>query len=72
MGIGFLLLNNFLGLLGTFWFRTQQRRSEIALHKAHGATDRAIFSRLLSEGILLLAIVTPVALLIDYNLAHLE
>lgn len=32
----------------------------------------AIFSRLLSEGILLLAIVTPVALLIDYNLAHLE
>lgn len=72
MGMGFLLLNIFLGLLGTFWFRTQQRRSEIALHKAHGATDRAIFSRLLSEGILLLAIVTPVALLIDYNLAHLE
>ena len=72
MGMGFLLLNIFLGLLGTFWFRTQQRRSEIALHKAHGATDRAIFSRLLSEGILLLAIVTPVVLLIDYNLAHLE
>lgn len=71
-GMGFLLLNIFLGLLGTFWFRTQQRRSEIALHKAHGATDRAIFRRLLSEGILLLAIVTPVALLIDYNLAHLE
>ena len=40
--------------------------------KAHGATDRAIFIRLLSEGILLLAIVTPVALLIDYNLANLE
>lgn len=72
MGMGFLLLNIFLGLLGTFWFRTQQRRSEIALHKAHGATDRAIFIRLLSEGILLLAIVTPVALLIDYNLANLE
>ena len=72
MGMGFLLLNIFLGLLGTFWFRTQQRRSEIALHKAHGATDRAILIRLLSEGILLLAIVTPVALLIDYNLANLE
>lgn len=72
MGMGFLLLNIFLGLLGTFWFRTQQRRSEIALHKAHGATNRAIFSRLLNEGILLLAVVTPVALVIDYNLAHLE
>ena len=72
MGMGFLLLNIFLGLLGTFWFRTHNAVRRIALHKAHGATDRAIFSRLLSEGILLLAIVTPVALLIDYNLAHLE
>ena len=25
IGMGFLLLNIFLGLLGTFWFRTQQR-----------------------------------------------
>ena len=72
MGMGFLLLNIFLGLLGTFWFRTQQRRSEIALHKAHGATDRAIISRLLSEGLLLLAVVTPIALVIDWNLAHME
>ena len=71
-GMGFLLLNIFLGLLGTFWFRTQQRRSEIALHKAHGATDGAIFRRLLSEGLLLLAVVTPIALVIDWNLAHLE
>ena len=72
MGMGFLLLNIFLGLLGTFWFRTQQSRSEIALHKAHGATDRAIFRRLLSEGLLLLVVVTPIALVIDWNLAHLE
>lgn len=72
MGMGFLLLNIFLGLLGTFWFRTQQRRSEIALHKAHGATDKAIFNRLLSEGILLLTVVTPIALIIDYNLANME
>lgn len=72
MGMGFLLLNIFLGLLGTFWFRTQQRRSEIALHKAHGATDRAVFRRLLTEGLLLLAVVTPVALLLDWSLANAE
>ena len=72
MGMGFLLLNIFLGLLGTFWVRTQPRRSEIAVHKAHGATDGAIFRRLLSEGLLLLAVVTPIALVIDWNLAHLE
>lgn len=72
MGMGFLLLNIFLGLLGTFWFRTQQRRSEIALHKAHGATDKSIFTRLLCEGWLLLLLVTPLALIIDYNLANME
>lgn len=72
LGMGFLLLNIFLGLLGTFWFRTQQRRSEIALHKAHGATDKSVFSRLLCEGWLLLLLVTPLALIIDYNLANME
>ena len=72
VGMGFLLLNIFLGLLGTFWFRTQQRRGEIALHKIHGATDRAVFARLLSEGFLLLLLVTIPALIIDFNLAKLE
>lgn len=68
----FLLVNIFLGLLGTFWFRTQQRKSEIALHKAHGATNQMVFTRLLSEGWLLLLIITPLALLVDFNLAHAE
>ncbi|MDO4165684.1 MAG: ABC transporter permease [Bacteroides sp.] len=72
MGMGFLMLNIFLGLLGTFWFRTQQRRGEIALHKVMGATSLSVFSRLLSEGMLLLTLVTIPALIIDYNLARLE
>lgn len=68
----FLLVNIFLGLLGTFWFRTQQRKSEIALHKISGATDSMVFKRLVSEGWLLLLVVTPLALLIDFNLAYAE
>lgn len=72
IGMGFLLLNIFLGLLGTFWFRTQQRRGEIALHKVNGATNRAVFSRLLSEGLLLLLIVTVPAFIIDFSLARAE
>ena len=71
-GMAFLLVNIFLGLLGTFWFRTQQRKGEIALHKAHGATNQMVFTRLLSEGWLLLLIITPIALIIDFNLAHAE
>lgn len=71
-GMGFLLLNIFLGLLGTFWFRTQRRQCEIALHKVHGATSRDVFLRLLSEGALLIALVTLPALAIDFQIANAE
>lgn len=71
-GMGFLLLNIFLGLLGTFWFRTQQRRGEIALMKSLGGTDHSVFIRQLSEGLLLLAIATVPAVFIDWNLANAE
>ena len=70
--MAFLMLNIFLGLLGTFWFRTQQRRGEIALHKINGATNRAVFARLMSEGMLLLLVITPLALAVDYVLASAE
>ncbi len=71
-GMSFLLVNIFLGLLGTFWFRTQHRRCEIALHKAHGATNHMVFTRLIGEGWLLLLVITPLALLIDFNIAYAE
>ena len=50
----FLLVAVFLGFLGTFWFRTQQRVPEIAVRIVNGATSRQIFNRLLTEGLLLL------------------
>lgn len=71
-GMGFLLLNIFLGLLGTFWFRTQQRKSEIALHLVYGATRRNIFCRLFCEGLYLIVLVTPLAVFIDFQLAYNE
>lgn len=71
-GMGFLLLNIFLGLLGTFWFRTQQRRGEIALMKSLGGTDHSVFVRQLVEGLLLLIVATIPAIFIDWNLANAE
>lgn len=65
----FLMLNIFLGILGTFWFRTQQRRGEIALFKALGSTNHDVFIRQISEGIILLSIATIFATIIDLNLA---
>lgn len=71
-GMGFLMLNIFLGLLGTFWFRTQQRRGEIALMKSLGGTDKTVFIRQLTEGIFLLVIATVPAIFIDWGLANVE
>lgn len=52
----FLMAAVFLGILGSFWFRTQQRVPELALRKVNGATDRDIFGRFISEGLVLLVI----------------
>ncbi len=68
----FLLLNIFLGILGTFWYRTQQRMKEISLRMVSGATRGDIFRRILGEGQLLLLFVTPAAIAIDYMLTHYE
>ena len=59
----------FLGLLGTFWFRTQQRVKEIAIRKVTGATRRSVFGRLIGEGVLILSVVTLPALAVDFILA---
>lgn len=72
VGMLFLLLNIFLGLLGTFWFRTQQRVKEVALRKVNGATSAQVFSRLITEGLVLLVIATIPALIADYFLAKAE
>jgi len=72
IGIGFLLFNIFLGLLGTFWFRTQQRCSEVVLHIICGSTHREIFMRFINEGLILLILATVVALFIDFNIAYAE
>lgn len=72
----FLLMNIFLGLLGTFWFRTQQRTGEIAMRKVVGAGDRQILWRIISEGIILLSVATvpaiALALVIAYNELTME
>ncbi len=52
--IFFLLVIIFLGLLGTFWFRVQQRTGEVAIRIICGATRKQIFTRIISEGLILL------------------
>ena len=66
--LGFLMLNIFLGVVGTFWFRTQHRRQEVALRMALGSTRRGIFVRLITEGLLLFVVAMIPASLIALNI----
>jgi len=53
-GMLFLLVNILLGVIGTFWIRTQQRKGEVALRMAMGASKMGIRKYLVAEGMLLL------------------
>jgi putative ABC transport system permease protein len=70
VGGAFLMLNIFLGILGTFWFRTQQRKGEIALFKVLGSSNRDVFVREIKEGLILLSAATVIAAIIDLNIAY--
>ena len=58
--------------MGTFWFRTRHRRSEIALRMAMGSSRSRIRSRLLGEGLLFLVLAAIPALIICGNLVMAE
>lgn len=62
------LLIIFLGLLGTFWFRVQQRVKEIAIRKVCGATSGDIMRRIMGEGLLLLMVATMLAAAVGWPL----
>lgn len=68
----FLLANIFLGVIGTFWFRTQHRRSEIALRLAVGASRRSVFTQLIVEGVVLLSVIMPVVIIALVNIAYFD
>src|SRR5574344_2735108 len=70
VGGSVLMLNIFLGILGTFWFRTQQRKGEIALMKALGSSSRDVFVREIAEGLIILTAATVVAAVLDLNIAY--
>lgn len=70
--IFFFLINVLLGIVGTFWFRTQQRHSEMGLRMAMGASRYSIFGSLLGEGLLLLATAMIPTIFIIFNMAKLD
>lgn len=70
--MAFLLVNILLGIIGTFWFRTQHRRGELGLRIAVGSTRMQLWYRLNKEGMLLLTLAALPAGVICYNIGNLE
>lgn len=71
-GIAFFLLNVLLGVVGTFWYRTQQRAPEIGLRMVMGSTRWGIFGQLAKEGLVLLATAFVPAAIIFGNMLIME
>ena len=65
----FLLVNIFLGIVGTFWFRTRQRQGEMGLRMALGATRGQLRMTVLGEGLVLLTLAFIPAIVICLNIA---
>lgn len=68
----FLLVNVFLALIGTFWFRVNRRREEIGLRMAVGASRRSILGFTFLEGLMLLTLAALPALVVCFNLVVLD
>jgi len=70
--IFFLLINIFLGITGTFWFRTQYRRNEIGVRIAMGETRKGLLKMFYTEGLLLLTFAMIPAMLVFVFITNAE
>jgi putative ABC transport system permease protein len=63
----FFLVNIFLCVLGAFRHRVTARRGEIGIRRALGSDARGAGRLFILEGLLLLTMIVPVAMLIEYQ-----
>lgn len=65
----FLIINIFLGIVGTFWFRVQSRRGEIGLRVAMGSTKGGVKKMFILETFSLLFLASLIAAVICVNIS---
>ena len=68
----FAILCIFLGMLGTFWIRSNARRQEIGVMRSMGASRNRIVVQFLTEAALLVTIAFVCALPVLLHYAHVE
>lgn len=62
----FFVVSIALGVIGSFWFRTQQRRGELALRMTLGCSPRRLSGHIILEALILLLAAALPALVINY------
>lgn len=68
----FLIINIFLGIIGTFWYRTESRTSEIGLRIALGSSKQKVKSFLYMETVFLLLISSIIGANICINIGQTD
>ena len=68
----FFLVNVLLGIVGTFWFRTEQRRDEVGLRMAIGSSSASLLNLFLTESVILLGLAAIPGILITLQLRFFE
>lgn len=64
----FLVINIFLGIIGTFWLRTQSRKGEIGLQMALGASRNKIRNMYVVESLIILFIASLIGTILAVNI----
>ena len=68
----FLLVNVFLAVIGSFWFRVSRRKEELGLRMAMGSTRSGLMLYIVTESLLLLLIASLPAMLICANIVYAD
>lgn len=68
----FLLVNVFLAVIGSFWFRVSRRKEELGLRMAMGSTRGGLMLYIVTESLLLLLIASLPAMLICANIVYAD
>lgn len=70
--VGFMLVNVFFGIVGTFWLRTQYRQGEMGLRTALGSSRSQLRDFMDMEGLSLLAFTIPLVLIFIVNMLYFD
>lgn len=65
----FLLINIFLGVIGTFWFRTQSRKRDIGLRIALGSSKKDVKGLFIKETFVILFIASIFSTIVCINIS---